>query len=391
MANFVLRSAATWADPFPNYAELRAEGPVHQVDHSRFGTFFVLPRFAEVFNAVRDTERFSSAVGLTLDPDMMSMFEGFAVPIVMMDPPDHTTMRRLVSKPLTPRSVAELDGAIRAFVHERLDRIGTKEIDICEVLFKPLPSWVVAQFLGVPIDDRGQFDEWTTAIVAANASGDLRSAPEAALDLFAYALKLIAAKRRLPGDDLVSSLAVLGEEVVSDLWIVGFIFTLVAGGNDTTTGLLGGSAELLCRFPQEREVLLERSDVIPASIDEFLRLTSPVQNLVRTTTVEVEIGGTVIPKGRKVVLLYGSANVDEAEFGPTAHALQATRSSQRHLAFGYGAHHCIGAAVARKMAAIAIELLLERFPRFEVDFSQGTFAEGMFIRRYQSLPFLARG
>jgi cytochrome P450 len=391
VSEFVLRGAATWRDPFRDYAELRSAAAVHDVTHPRWGRFFVLPRFPEVFAAVRDTERFSSAAGLTLDPAMMSMFDGFARPIVMMDPPDHTAMRRLVSRPLTPRAVAALDGAITQFVDERLDGLRADEVDICELLFKPLPSWVVAHFLGVPLSDRERFDRWTDAIVAANAAGDLRSAPTAALELFTYAEYLIATKRERPGDDLVSDLAGLGEAVVSTQWIIGFIFTMVAGGNDTTTGLLGGAAELLCTFRAQRELLINQPALISASIEEFLRLTSPVQNLVRTTTCEVDIGGVIIPEGHKVVLVYGSANRDDGEFGETAGELDVRRHFGRHLALGYGAHHCLGASAARRTAAIALERLLCRFPNFTVDAERGTFADGMFIRRYQTLPLLARG
>jgi cytochrome P450 len=347
----------------------------------------VLSRFADVFDAVRDSATFSSAKGLTPDPDSMAMFEGRAAPIVMMDPPEHTTMRRLVSRPMTPRAVAALEPAISSFVDERLDVLeDDRGGDIVETLFKPLPSFVVAHFLGVPPHDRIRFDGWTHSIVAAAASGDLASAPDAALDLFNYATELIERRRHEPSDDLISELLRSGSDV-SDEWIVGFVFTMVTGGNDTTTGLLGGAVELLTEFPSQRDNLLSEPSHIRLSVDEFARLTSPVQNLARTTTRPVAMGDVTIPSGAKVLLVYGAANRDEREFGPSAGELDVHRPISRILSFGYGPHHCLGAAVARLQAGIALERLLDRFPNFTVDSQAGQFAPGHYVRRYESLPF----
>ena len=205
-----LRGGERWRDPYADYRNLRDHDPVHRVEHPEFGEFWVLSRFADVFEAARDTATFSSASGLTLDRDAMKMFEGSAAPIVMMDPPEHTLMRRLVSRPMTPRQVAPIEPAIRAFVDERLDRIVDEgEVDIIEALFKPLPSMVVAHYLGVPVEDRTRFDRWTHAIVAANAAGEVTDAADAALDLFSYATELIERRKVDPGDDLVDRKSVV--------------------------------------------------------------------------------------------------------------------------------------------------------------------------------------
>lgn len=389
---YELRGGESWRSPWEDYRWLRDHEPVHRSVHPRFGEFFVLSRFADVFDAVRDTSTFSSAEGLTLDPDVMKMFEGRAAPIVMMDPPDHTAMRRLVSKPMTPSRIAPFEPAIAEFVDARLDIVadrGDEEIDIVDLLLKPLPSFLVAHYLGVPVEDRPRFDGWTSAIVAANAAGPAASAPSAFEDLFAYGNQLIERRRVDPGDDLVSQLVASGLDETDPFWIVGFVFTMVTGGNDTTTGLLGGSLELLTDRIDQRRMLLEDSSLIRPAVDELLRLTSPVQNLARTTTCEVEIDGAVIPSGRKVMLLYGSANRDEREFGPDAGELVVTRGPGRILSFAYGAHHCLGAAVARLGAGVALERVLDRFPDFGVDASTGRFAPGPFVRRYESLPFRA--
>ncbi len=383
---FQFRGGETWRDPFGDYRRLRDDHPVHEVDHPDFGRFWVLSRFADVFDAVRDTETFSSAKGLTPGDDAMAMFEDMAAPIVMMDPPEHTAMRRLVNRPMTPRSVSALEPDIRHFVDKRLDQVADSGWqDIVELLFKPLPSFVVAHYLGVPEEDRERFDGWTNAIVSANAEGDITAAPEAALDLFSYASELIALRRSDPREDVVSDLA--GDPNVSDLWIVGFIFTMVTGGNDTTTGLLGGAATLLSEFRDQRQALIDDPSLIADSVDELLRLTSPVQNLARTTTCDITIDGVDIPKGQKVLLHYGSANRDEREYGATAAELDVQRNPSRILSLGYGAHHCLGAAAARLQAKVTLEALLRRFPNFDVDTSNATYAPGTFVRRHQSLPF----
>ena len=394
---FVPRSGETWRDPFGMYAALRDHDPVHHVDH---GDYWVLSRFADVFAAARDTATFSSAKGLTFrygDMDAAGLAE--ATPIVMLDPPEHTAFRRLLARGFTPRQVAELEPTVRAFVGERLDGLCRRgEGDIVAELFKPLPSMVVAHYLGVPEADRGRFDGWTDAIVAANAEGDPLAAPHAVAELFEYFTDLIERRRRDPGDDTISELIAAGAgddgdevgEPVPLLRVLGFAFTLVAGGNDTTTGLLGGAAELLTERPDQRTRLIDAPERIGDAVDELLRLTSPVQGLARTTTRDVTIGDTTIPSGRKVLLLYGSANRDPREFGDDAEQLRVDRRPRQIMTFGYGAHHCLGAAAARLQARVTLEELLRRCPGFSVDASAGRFAGGNHVRRYESLPFRAR-
>ena len=388
---FVLRGGESWRSPWSAYRWLRDNDPLHRVDHPKLGRFWVLSRFGDVLDAARDTATFSSAQGLTPGPDSAVMFEDGTRPIVMMDPPDHTAMRQLVSRPMTPRMVSPIEPAVRAFVRDRLDAVAPEsEIDIVDVLFKPLPSFVVAHYLGVPSRDRVRFDDWTNSIVAANATTDLESAADAFLGLFAFGSELIERRKVEPGDDLVSLLVQAGEGAVSAGWIVGFVFTMVTGGNDTTTGLLGGAAALLTERSDQRRLLLDDPSLIPAAVDEFLRLTSPVQNLARTATKGVVLHGKTVPAGDKVMLLYGSANRDERAFGADAGELDVRRRIDRMVSFGYGAHHCLGAAAARLQAAVVLEELLARFPDFAVDVEAARFAPGSYVRRYESLPFTAR-
>ncbi len=358
-ASYQLRSGESWRDPFPMYRNLRDHDPVHRVairgDDPE--PFWFLSRFDDVFAAARDTATFSSAHGLTVDPDSPGTGMGDATPIVFMDPPEHTAMRRLVGRGFTPRQ-------------------------------EPLPSLVVAWYLGVPPEDRPRFDVWTDQIVAAAAEGNAAAA-DGINDLLAYFAELVERRRTEPADDMVSHLVSLGEEEASVLWVLGFAFTMVAGGNDTTTGMLGGSAVLLTEHRDQRRRLLDDPGLLPGAVDELLRLTSPVQGLARVATRDVEVDGRSIAAGDRVLLGYGAANRDEREFGPTAESLDVGRHIARHLTFGSGAHHCLGAAAARLQSRIALEELLHRCPDFTVDGDAATYATGNYVRRHTSLPFRA--
>jgi cytochrome P450 len=256
-------------------------------------------------------------------------------------------------------------------------------------LFKPLPSMVVAHYLGVPECDRAQFDGWTDAIVAANSeAGSALGAGDAVMSMTGYFAELIERRRREPGDDTISHLVAAGDGV-DVLSILAFTFTMVTGGNDTTTGMLGGAVQLLQQFPEQRRVLVRQPDLITDAVDEFLRLTSPVQGLARTTTRDVTIGDTMIPAGRKTLLLYGSGNRDEREFGASAAQLDVLRKPRNILTFSHGAHFCLGAAAARMQSRVALTELLSRCPDFEVDLDAVVWAGGSYVRRPLSVPFRA--
>ena len=401
-AAFRLATAQTWATPWPMYRALRDHDPVHHVVPDRAGSgrsddYWVLSRHADVWNAARDHETFSSAQGLTVNYGELEMI-GLQdnPPMVMQDPPVHTEFRKLVSRGFTPRQVEVVEPAVRRFVIERIERLrAAGGGDIVAELFKPLPSMVVAHYLGVPEQDRDRFDGWTEAIVAANATGSVASVGAAVGSMMGYFAELIERRRRDPGDDTVSHLVAAGigadGDVAGTLAVLAFTFTMVTGGNDTTTGMLGGSVQLLYQRPDQRRLLAGQPDLIGDAVDELLRLTSPVQGLARTTTHDVELHGRTIPAGRKVLLLYGSANRDERQYGADAGELDVTRRPRNILTFSHGAHHCLGAAAARMQARIALTELLARCPDFEVDESGIVWAGGGYVRRPLSVPFRVVG
>lgn len=383
---FELRSGESWRDPFPMYAALRERDPVHHVPRD---DFYVLTRFADVWAAAGDPGTFSSAQGLTVAYDELAVTGlEVAMPMVFLDPPAHTDFRRLVTRDLTTRKVATIEPAVRAFVVERLESARAEgAVDIVAHLFKPLPSMVVAHYLGVPEADRPLFDRWTEAIVQAAASGKAGADGHAFAELLGYFAALIERRRVEPGDDIVSDLARL--DTVTIARILGFTFTMVTGGNDTTTGMLAGAACLLTEHRDQRERLLANPAGISDAVEEILRLTSPVQNLARTTTRDVEIRGVTIPAGKKVLLCYAAANRDPREFGPTAEELDVGRRMTKILTFSYGTHYCIGAAAARLQGRVVLEEMLRRCPDFRVDVAAGRYAEGNYVRRHAALPWAA--
>jgi len=306
--------------------------------------------------------------------------------MVMTDPPVHTDFRKLVSRGFTPRQVESVEPVVAEFVIERLERLRSDGGgDIVRDLFKPLPSMVVAHYLGVPREDWGRFDGWTDAIVAANAQDPSAAPANATAELMGYFAELIEWRRAHPEDDTVSHLVAAGQGDDPDgiLRILALTFTMVAGGNDTTTGLLGGSIPLLEQRPDQRALAVHD---LPAAVEELLRLTSPVQGLARTTTRDVEIDGVTIPAGRKVLMAYGAANRDDRAFGSTAEELDVSRNPRHILTFSHGAHHCLGAAAARMVGRVALREFLTRIPEFEVEHDGIAWAPGNYVRRPLSVP-----
>ncbi|TLG17733.1 cytochrome P450 [Nocardia cyriacigeorgica] len=396
---FELRSGPSWREPWAMYAALREHDPVHRVvpaeqpDHD----YWVLTRHEHVYAAARDTDTFSSRDGLTVEYGELEQIGLTAnPPMVMQDPPQHTEFRKLVARGFTPRQVADVEPVVRRFVRERLDRLAEQGGgDIVKDLFKPLPSMVVAYYLGVPEQDRDRFDGWTDAVVAASTERTA-DAQQASMEMLGYFAELIKRRRTDPGDDTVSLLVQAGmaaddTDVNGLVQILAYTWTMVAGGNDTTTGLLGGAVQLLQQHPEQRAALAADPARIKLAVEEFARLTSPVQGLARTATRDVELAGVTIPAGRKVLLVYGSANRDEQAFGADAAELDIDRNPQRIMTFGHGPHHCLGAAAARMQARVALEELLARFPNYRVDIDAVEYASGPYVRRPTTVPFRCAG
>jgi hypothetical protein len=385
------------ADPYPAYRALRDDDPVHHHDKP---AFWVLSRFADIWDAVREPGTFSSAQGLTFHPDEIGKL-GLAPTLVMLDPPRHGRLRALVSKGFTRGRVARLTDEIRAFTKQRIDYLARaaadgEPVDLHRDFSSPIPTFVVARLLGVPESDRARFDPWVFALTSFQDNGfpvSDKNAVGAVAEMFGYFADVIKARRADPGEDLISALTVaeVDGEKLADWDILGFCFALVAGGNDTTSNLISHSVMLLDGQHAQRELLLSQPDLLPGAVLEFLRMESSVQGLARTTRKPVTLHGITIPEGEKVLMLFGSGNHDEREFGPDADKLDITREIPRHLGFSTGVHFCIGSHLARLQAQIALSELLDRFPAIGVDLPNAQRIQSAYTRGWVTLPATGLG
>ena len=393
MANdlYIPATGQDWRNPFDMYARLRKEAPLYHVaDNGEGEDYYVLSRYKDVFDASMDGETYTSTEGLTPSYNDKELHEGRETPIVMMDGPEHVELRHVALKTFTPDKMKSYEPMLRKFVIDQIEDLKRDGGgDFIAKLAKPLPSLFVSLTLGVPLEDRILFDKWAWAIASASATGDIFAAQENLMELVQYFSGLMAKRQDDPRDDMISTLVQADLKhggKLSAQKILGVGFTMVLGGNDTATGLIGSAAEYMTRWPEQRQKIKTDPALIKNAIEEFLRLSSPVQGLSRTLTKDVTLHGQRVPKGRKVHLLYASANRDEYEYGETSEDCDVTRQIRRHVAFSSGAHMCIGAAGARMQARIVIEELLARCPDFKADFENGVFAEGHFVRRYDQLP-----
>jgi cytochrome P450 len=353
------------------YRVLRDEHPVYASPEGSYA----LSRFADVWDAVHDWETFSSncAEADQLMPQM-----------IYMDPPRHTALRSLVSRAFTPRRVSQLESRIQQVIKQLLDAMeadGT--CDLVHDFAAPLPSIVMADLIGVPEEHREDFRTWTEAFLEVKGPADIAERASNIYELFG---RLLAERRRQPTDDLMSALleAQVDGQTLSEQELLGFCFLLLVAGNDTTTSLIGNGAELLARHPDQRRELADNPSLIAAAVEEMLRIESPTQALPRTAQRDVELHGTTIPSGSRVMLLWGAANLDEREF-PDPERFDIHRAAPRHLGFGHGIHFCLGAPLARLESRTAFAGLLARFPEYRLVGSPERYTSN-WARSWRHLP-----
>ena len=344
-------------DPYPAYARLRAEAPVAWCEP---GGFWALSTHALVLRASTDPETFCSRKGILA----MEIGVEYDSPPTMMhtDPPEHTAYRALVAPGFRPSVMRATRERIDRRTAEILDRLPGGTFDAVEHLAVPLPLLLIADVLGVPADDLDRFFEWSEAAIP--GANELEPAEQQRLlgECWVYLLERCAERRAEPADDLVSVLAhtELDGRRLTDDELVMFLNQLLIAGNETTRNAISGGLAAFCADPQQWDRLVEDRSLVSSAVEEILRWTTPVISFLRTATRDLELAGTTIAEGDPVLMLYQSANRDEAEFGPTADRFDVGRSPNHHLAFGFGAHFCIGAALARMEIATLLEALLDR-------------------------------
>ncbi|HXJ36285.1 MAG TPA: cytochrome P450 [Candidatus Eisenbacteria bacterium] len=359
-------------DPYPYYAALRREAPVHQVPGLGI---WAVSRHADVLAVLRDHERFSSAAMAAVvrrpaayapagnqegAPDPM------AAAIIGADPPAHTRLRTIVSRAFTPRRIAELEPRIREIARGLVARFAAAgECDVVGDYGVELPIAVIAALLGIDPDRHRDFKRWSDALMHAvfdtPAPEELEEIGRTLEEVNTYVEEVIAARHVRPADDLIGTLvrAESLDGALSADEVKIFVFTLLVAGNVTTTHLIANATLALLAHPEELARVQRAPQLIPPMIEEGLRYDPPVQFLFRTATCDVDLAGVTIPQGAMVAPLFASANRDERVFADPDR-FDVTRNPKDHLAFGHGLHFCLGAALARLEARVAFEELLPR-------------------------------
>jgi cytochrome P450 len=409
----------TWRDyPYPAYAELRREAPVHRVEKNGA---YVVSRYEDVAFVLRRIELFSSGAmmrvlqsgfstgvssfGNGLPPEeamrLAEMVRTMPInpveamtarSLIASDPPVHGPMRSLVNRGFTPRKIAALEPRVRAIARDLLATLEQKgEIDLIRDYAIPVPVTVIAELLGVEPDRIDDFKRWSDAAVAGSTGAAVGHTAETLLrnfsELATYMMSVIEERRGAPKDDLISTLirAEQGETALTPTEVVMFTFLLLVAGNETTTNLLGSTMLALLGHPEQLELVRREPARIPALVEEALRWDGPIQFLVRDAREDLELCGVKIPKGATIVPLLGSANRDSAQF-PDAERFDVTRAAQGHLGFGFGNHFCLGASLARLEMRVALEELLGRFSRFERLEDGVEYIDSFLIRGLRRLP-----
>ena len=383
-------------DPYPFYRRLRREAPVCR--NRVFGGWALFrhcdivavlqdPRFSVQRQHSRLFQRIQPFRGLP--PDFVA---GITRNLLMLDPPDHTRLRRLVNRAFTPRRVAELRPRIEVLVDELLDDAARAPVpDLIRDFAYPLPVIVICELLGVPVEDRDRLKLWSdrlaTILDPLQGEGGFPVLVQTYDEVATYFRALFAERRRAPRDDLVSALVAVQEDddALTEAELLSLTMLLLGAGHETTTNLIGNAVLALLRFPDQRRRLQDDPSLMPSAVEEFLRYDSPVQLTDRVATADCEIGGRRVRRGEIVSLLLGSANRDPEVF-PDPDRLDLGRQDNPHVAFGHGAHFCLGAALARLEAQEAIAGLLRRFPAFTGDATPRSYRRSVVLRGVMALP-----
>jgi cytochrome P450 len=387
------------ADPYPWYAELRRGADATYLPHD---DLWVVSRFEHVRHVARQPELFSSkalhvlAVGALSArtcprPDIRELDTRMSRSLIASDPPDHTRLRRLVSRPFTPRAISTLRDQVRSIcedvVDDLLEAATRGEADLVGQVAFPLPVRVIAAALGIPGERQDDFKRWSNALVGRL---DGQSLTESAMvdiaEMTAYFADVVRERTAEPGDDLISWIitgAAESNDTLTARDLVSFSTLLLVAGNETTTNLLGNAFDALFRHPSQYERVRQHAD-LGRVVEEVLRYDAPVQAIVRLTNNEVRIDDVVIPRDAVVMILFGSANRDETRW-VDGDVFDVDREPQEHLGFGSGIHFCLGAHLARLEATIALDVLRSRVAVMEPR-GHATRLRSCILRGFTAMP-----
>jgi cytochrome P450 len=397
-----------WAtNPFPLYADLRQRAPVHR---NALG-FWVFARHADCLALLRD--RRTSADDAYIDPERLSAEFRFGSgaddpevtamrdmrPFLFRDPPDHTRLRGLVSKAFTPKVVESLRARTQQIVDELLDTaFEADRVDLLESFAYPLPVRIICDMLGVPVADQDRFKSWSTSLARGLdpdflLTGEaIKDRDDAVMQFAQYFFELLAERRRSPGDDLLSRLVEVEDDggVLSEAELLSTCILLLVAGHETTVNLISGGTLALLRHPDQLERFRTDPEVTRSGVEEMLRYVSPVQLTGRAMIEDIEIAGVTLQAGDFVMVLIASGNHDADQF-PDPERFDVGRTSNNHLGFGFGIHHCLGAPLARMETQVALTSLVRRAPDLAVTVDEPTYKTNVVLRGMESLPVAMRG
>src|SRR5262252_887425 len=380
------------ADPYPTYHRLRDEDPVH---HSPLD-FWVLTRYEDVAAALRDPRFIKEPiVSMVAARFGVSVPPGVGLSMLDRDPPDHTRLRALVSKAFTPRVVDGLRPRIQKMVDELITRAEPAgSMDLIEEFAYPIPVNVICEMMGVPVRDHERFKGWSLDIARGLDSIWLppdseipRRSVAARHAISDYFRELIAQRRTSPRGDLLSALIAAeeaGDKLNEEELLATCILILIAG-HETTVNLIGNGVLALLRHPAELSRLRTTPGLITSAVEELLRYDGPVQRTARVASADATIGGHTIRQGEMVMPFIGAADRDPAQF-PEPDRLDLSRADNRHIAFGWGIHFCLGAPLARVEGQIAIDTLVRRLPRLALATEHAEYRQSLTLRGLKTLP-----
>jgi cytochrome P450 len=383
--------------PLAYFSRMRAQGPVTPVvlPHGN-GRIWLVTRYDEVRAALADPRLHKDWAGKLTEPDWVpDEITGYlSVHMLNADPPDHTRLRKLVSKAFTARRVAGLRPRVETVTAALLDAVqarvaaGEEVIDLIRAFAFPLPVTVICELLGVPVEDQAQFREWSNAVLADD--GEVGSFRAAGVAMFHYFTQLVAAKRARPADDMISALIAARDsgDSLDERELIAMLFLLLVAGHETTTNLIATGTLALLTNPAEAGRLRADPALLPRATEELLRYANPLNHATERFTLEpTEIGGVTIPAREWVLCVTSAANRDPARF-PDADRLDVGRDAGGHVAFGHGIHFCLGAPLARLEGEIAFGALLSRFPALSLaaDPDSLRWRQSSLIHGLESLP-----
>ena len=380
------------ADPHPTWKRMRDEAPLY---YNAKHDFYAVTRFDDVSQVLQDFKTFSSAKGSILE----LIKADFQAPgsIIFEDPPEHDLHRGLLTRVFRPRDIAALEPKIREYCAEYLDQhVGGTGFDVVQEFGVQVPMRTIFLLLGVPEADQRKLRDAIDATLTPDENGNVRIDDPKAIEQRQAQLyaEYVEWRSQNPSDDLMTELlrAEFTDEngvdrTLSRQEVLTYVNLLAAAGNETTTRLISWAGKLLAEHPDQRAALVADPSLIPNAIEELLRYESPTPAQARYVTEDVEFHGQTVPAGSALLALNGSANRDERQFDDPDR-FDVRRKINRHVAFGYGIHFCLGAALARLEGRIALEELLKRFPTWEVDHEHAEQAHTSTVRGWDKLPLV---